>query len=133
MVGMGVRYNADKSKVGMYYSTPIYKFRMKCHLCDNYFEIQTDPKNCDYVIVSGASRKNERWEQPDNEGHSVDRTESHKIADDPMYKLEHGMKDERKAKEEVPRLSQLEKMQEAKRDDFKLNQMLRKKFRVRRA
>ena len=43
-VGMGVRYNAEKSQVGNYYSTPIFKFRMKCHLCDNYFEIQTDPK-----------------------------------------------------------------------------------------
>ena len=42
-VGMGVRYNAEKSKIGMYYTTPIYKFRMKCHLCDNHFEIKTDP------------------------------------------------------------------------------------------
>ncbi len=43
-VGMGVRYNAEKTTVGNYYSTPIFKFRMKCHLCDNHFEIQTDPK-----------------------------------------------------------------------------------------
>lgn len=43
-IGMGVRYNAEKTKTGMYYTTPIYKFRMKCHLCDNHFEIQTDPK-----------------------------------------------------------------------------------------
>ena len=43
-VGMGVRYNAEKTTVGKYYSTPIFKFRMKCHLCDNHFEIQTDPK-----------------------------------------------------------------------------------------
>ena len=43
-IGMGVRFNADKTQVGKYYSTPIFKFRMKCHLCDNYFEIQTDPK-----------------------------------------------------------------------------------------
>ncbi|WAR24712.1 CC130-like protein [Mya arenaria] len=43
-IGMGVRYNAEKTKTGMYYTTPLYKFRMKCHLCDNYFEIQTDPK-----------------------------------------------------------------------------------------
>ena len=41
---MGVRYNAEKSKVGNYYTTQIFKFRMKCHLCDNHFEIQTDPK-----------------------------------------------------------------------------------------
>jgi len=31
-VGMGVRYNAEKKKVGMYYTTPIHQFRMKCHL-----------------------------------------------------------------------------------------------------
>ena len=41
---MGVRYNAEKTIVGKYYTTPIAKFRMKCHLCDNHFEIQTDPK-----------------------------------------------------------------------------------------
>ena len=45
-VAMGVRYNAEKSKIGMYYTTPIYKFRMKCHLCDNHFEIKTDPAVC---------------------------------------------------------------------------------------
>ena len=27
----------------MYYTTPVYQFRMKCHLCDNYFVIKTDP------------------------------------------------------------------------------------------
>ena len=42
-IGMGVRYNAEKSKVGMYYTTPIWQFRMKCHLCDNYMVIKTDP------------------------------------------------------------------------------------------
>src|SRR3954447_14713832 len=43
-VGMGVRYNAEKKKVGNYYTTPIFEFRMKCHLCDNYYTIRTDPK-----------------------------------------------------------------------------------------
>lgn len=38
-IGTGVRYNAEKSKTGNYYSTSIYKFRMKCHLCDNYIEV----------------------------------------------------------------------------------------------
>lgn len=42
-IGMGVRYNAEKTKIGMYYTTPVYQFRMKCHLCDNHFEIKTDP------------------------------------------------------------------------------------------
>lgn len=43
-IGMGVRYNAEKKKIGSYYSTPIYSFRCKCHLCSGWFEIQTDPK-----------------------------------------------------------------------------------------
>jgi len=50
-VAMGVRYNAEKSKIGMYYTTPIYKFRMKCHLCDNHFEIKTDPAVCRHFLV----------------------------------------------------------------------------------
>ena len=45
-IGMGVRYNAEKKKIGAYYSTPIFSFRCKCHLCDGWFEIQTDPKVC---------------------------------------------------------------------------------------
>lgn len=39
---------------------------MKCHLCVNYIEMQTDPATCDYVIVSGASRKEERWDMSEN-------------------------------------------------------------------
>jgi coiled-coil domain-containing protein 130 len=64
---MGVRYNAEKSKVGMYYTTPIYKFRMKCHLCPNYIEMKTDPANHDYVIIAGARRKEQRWDPKENE------------------------------------------------------------------
>ena len=40
---------------------------MKCHLCVNYIEMQTDPATCDYVIVCGAARKEERWDMADNE------------------------------------------------------------------
>jgi coiled-coil domain-containing protein 130 len=49
-IGMGVRYNAEKRKVGNYYSTPIYAFRCKCHLCDGWFEIRTDPKVRFYAL-----------------------------------------------------------------------------------
>ncbi|KKK23067.1 DUF572 domain protein, partial [Aspergillus ochraceoroseus] len=29
IIGQGVRFNAEKKKVGHYYSTPVYSFRMK--------------------------------------------------------------------------------------------------------
>lgn len=43
-LGAGIRYNAQKRKVGNYYSTPIYAFRCKCHVCQAWFELRTDPK-----------------------------------------------------------------------------------------
>lgn len=46
---MGVRYDAEKKKVGMYYSTPLYQFRMKCMWCDMYYVIETDPEVCAFV------------------------------------------------------------------------------------
>ncbi len=43
-VARGVRFNARKKQIGTYFTTKIWNFRMKCHLCDNWFEIETDPK-----------------------------------------------------------------------------------------
>ena len=107
-IGMGVRYNAEKKKVGNYYTTPIYRFRMKCHLCDNYIEIETDPKNCDYTIVAGARRKEERWDPVAAENViATDHAEKQKLIDDAMFKLEHGEKDKRKSKAAIPGLVQI--------------------------
>ena len=46
------RYNAEKKKVGMYYTTPIYLFRMKCHLCDNHFEIKVSETHINQIEKS---------------------------------------------------------------------------------
>jgi hypothetical protein len=43
-IGMGVRYNAEKKKVGMFHTTPVYEFRMQCHLCASWMTIKTDPE-----------------------------------------------------------------------------------------
>ncbi|KAL5467796.1 hypothetical protein PMIN07_003511 [Paraphaeosphaeria minitans] len=51
IVGQGVRFNAEKKKVGNYYSTPIWSFRMKHSACGGWWEIRTDPKNAKYVVV----------------------------------------------------------------------------------
>ncbi|XP_066449810.1 probable splicing factor YJU2B [Eleutherodactylus coqui] len=129
-IGMGVRYNAEKKKVGNYYTTPIYRFRMKCHLCVNYIEMQTDPASCDYVIVSGAQRKEERWDMAENEQVlTTEHEEKQKLETDSMYRLEHGVKDKEKLQKAAPSLSELQEAQSAWRDDFALNSLLRNKFR----
>ncbi|KAI5212690.1 probable splicing factor YJU2B [Manis pentadactyla] len=129
-IGMGVRYNAEKKKVGNYYTTPIYRFRMKCHLCVNYIEMQTDPANCDYVIVSGAQRKEERWDMADNEQVlTTEHEKKQKLETDAMFRLEHGEADRNTLRKALPTLSHIQEAQSAWKDDFALNSMLRKRFR----
>lgn len=128
---MGVRYNAEKKKTGKYYSTTIYKFRMKCHLCENHFEIQTDPKNLDYEILSGGRRQERRWDPTKNEQVvPEEKGTSQKLASDPMYSLEHQAEDERRRDEMTPVIQQIQGIQERMKDDFACNQLLRKQFRV---
>ena len=64
-IGQGVRFNAEKKRIGNYYSTPIWSFRMKCHLCSAWFEIKTDPENTKYVIVDGAKKQSDEWDTTD--------------------------------------------------------------------
>ena len=62
----------------------------------------------DYVVVSGASRKNERWEEKEGETVSVEgHSEAQKLASDPMYRLEHGVEDKTKADEAAPRIAKI--------------------------
>ncbi|KAL1456160.1 hypothetical protein WDU94_000908 [Cyamophila willieti] len=130
-IGMGVRYNAEKKKVGMYYSTPVYQFRMKCHLCDSHFEIKTDPGNLDYVIVSGARRQENRWNPLENEQIVPETKEvSRKLFDDPMYKLEHGTNDQASSKSKASHLnSLLNRGETVWKNDFDANRALRDRFR----
>lgn len=129
-IGMGVRYNAEKKKIGMYYSTPLYQFRFKCHLCDNYIEMKTDPANLDYVIVSGARRQERRWDPLENEQVvPEEKSTSQKLATDAMFKLEHGEKDVSKSKTAAPIIDRLHDHRERWRDDYASNRLLRDQFR----
>ncbi|VDK44567.1 unnamed protein product [Anisakis simplex] len=129
-VGMGVRYNAEKKKVGMYYTTPLYEFRMKCHLCDNYFVIRTDPEHFDYELVEGCRRQEKRYDPSTiNQLGAVDRTFNRQLEGDKMFKVEHEEKDKTKGIESGNQMETLEWIQERMRDDFAANQALRRKFR----
>ncbi|XP_045467483.1 coiled-coil domain-containing protein 130 homolog [Harmonia axyridis] len=130
-IGMGVRYNAEKTKVGMYYTTPVYQFKMKCHLCDNHFIIKTDPGNLDYLILSGARRQENRWDPLQNEQVVPETKETQKrLFDDSMFKLEHGSKDVSTAESAKPRLLQLlDRNESVWADSYSANQRLRQVFR----
>lgn len=127
-----VESHLTRLKLFRYYSTPVYQFRMKCHLCDNHFEIKTDPANLDYVIVTGARRQENRWDPTQNEQIVPETKEvQKKLFDDPMYKLEHGAKDIQTAEDAKPLLGKLyERNSSVWRDDFEANSRLRAEFRV---
>ena len=56
-IGKGVRFNAAKTAVGKYHSTTVWAFEMKTACCGNVLEIRTDPKNGDFGIERGATRR----------------------------------------------------------------------------
>lgn len=132
-IGMGVRYNAEKRKIGSYYTTPIFAFRCKCHLCSGWFEIQTDPKNTRYVVTEGARQQAQDWDPEENGGHAV-------VEDDPTKKpvLDALATLEKTVEKDVlvktvmaPRLEQLQDQADKMRaDPYAHSQRVRKQFRA---
>ncbi|KAF2718382.1 DUF572-domain-containing protein [Polychaeton citri CBS 116435] len=57
IIAQGVRFNAVKARVGSYYSTPIWSFRLKHTACGGQIEIRTDPKNTAYAVVAGGKAR----------------------------------------------------------------------------
>ncbi|KAF9048409.1 DUF572-domain-containing protein [Panaeolus papilionaceus] len=130
-IGMGVRYNAEKKKIGNYYSTPIYSFRCKCHLCDGWFEIQTDPKNTRYVVVSGARQKDEDWNPEENGGFAVHDTDKEGAVVDPLAALDKTVTAKHQIETvEKPRIESLQSLSEHYNSDpYSLSLKARKRFR----
>eukprot|EP01147_Barroeca_monosierra_P006651 gene6651-7536_t len=130
-IGRGVRWNAEKKKVGNYYTTPIYAFSFKCHVCSGSIVFETDPKNCDYRISEGGRRKLDTWDTDDAESIVVpDDKEKQKRAQNPMYMLEHQASDVAKASKERPAFVRLYHMKsKTSKHDYDVNSVLRNSFR----
>lgn len=117
----------------MYYTTPIYSFRCKCHLCGNWFEIRTDPQNTRYVVESGARQKNEEWDEADNGGIVLNRKDDGQPAD-AFAQVEKKTSDQLNALATKDRLEELMEFSDARNSDpYALSQRLRKTFRQEKA
>ncbi|GFZ18463.1 coiled-coil protein [Actinidia rufa] len=131
MIGKGVRFNAEKKQVGNYYSTKIWSFTMKSACCKHEIVIQTDPKNCEYVIISGAQKKTEDYDVEDAETLILPPDEERGKLADPFYRLEHQEQDLKKKKEAEPVLVRLQRVSDSRHsDDYSLNKALRAQLRV---
>ncbi|GLT91746.1 hypothetical protein SLE2022_096190 [Rubroshorea leprosula] len=130
MIAKGVRFNAEKKQVGNYYSTKIWSFTMKSPCCKQEIVIQTDPKNCEYVIISGAQKKVEEFDVEDAETLELPADEERGKLADPFYRLEHQEEDLQKKKEAEPVVVRLQRVSDARHsDDYALNKALRAKLR----
>eukprot|EP01018_Ginkgo_biloba_P025560 Gb_12375 [translate_table: standard] len=131
MIAKGVRFNAEKKQVGNYFSTKIWSFQMKAPCCKQEIVIQTDPKNCEYVIVSGAERKNEEFDVEDAETFAFPAEEERGKLADPFYRLEHHGEDLQKGKEAEPFLVRLQRSSDLRHgDDYARNKALRAQIRT---
>jgi coiled-coil domain-containing protein 130 len=123
---MGKRYNAEKKKIGMYYTTPILQFSMKCHLCPNMIIIVTDPKNTKYEIIAGARLRIEDYDPKDIGLIELqDEKKTEKLSNDAFYKLEHGVVDTQKSVDSRHSITRLQDHNDTySKDTFKVSQQV---------
>jgi coiled-coil domain-containing protein 130 len=134
IIGQGVRFNAEKKKVGNYLSTPIWSFRMKHPACGGWIEIHTDPKNTAYVVTEGGKAR-DMGEDRVREGEEgvpiLSAEERERRRQDAFSVLEDTKQDKVQEKEQGKRIIELQEVRDQHWDDpYEANKRLRKTFRA---
>ncbi|KAF8477424.1 hypothetical protein BDZ91DRAFT_688742 [Kalaharituber pfeilii] len=133
-IAQGVRFNAEKVKVGNYYSTPIWAFKMKHSVCSGSIEIRTDPKNTAYVVTEGG-RKQAGAEDVEG-GVGVIRVKMPGEKDEElnvMAKLEKQAEEEKRKAIDAPRIEELKRLSDRQwADPYEHSKRMRKIFRTER-
>ncbi|KKA16202.1 DUF455 domain protein [Rasamsonia emersonii CBS 393.64] len=132
LIGQGVRFNAEKKRVGNYYSTPIYSFRMKHTLCGGWIEIRTDPKNTAYVVTEGGRKRDTGEDKLTGEPGEIpirlgpgDEAEK-----DAFARLEGKVQDQKQFETAKSRIEELQKRQDRDWEDpYEKSKRLRRAFR----
>jgi coiled-coil domain-containing protein 130 len=135
IVGQGVRFNAAKKKIGNYYSTPIWSFKMKHTACGGEWEIMTDPKTTQYVCVEGCRKRDygpEDGAEQDGELKFLSEAEKERRREDAFAGLEGKLEDKARDKDHKERVEELYEKAEVWRDPYDLNAKLRKDMREKR-
>lgn len=135
IVGQGVRFNAEKKRVGNYYSTPIWSFRMKHTACGGWWEIRTDPSKSEYVVCEGARRREYGAVEDDGaqgELKMLSEEERERRREDAFAGLEGRVEQKVLDQGHKRRVEELYEKSEVWRDPYDVNARLRRDFRVKR-
>jgi coiled-coil domain-containing protein 130 len=132
IIGQGVRFNAEKKKVGYYYSTPIWAFRMKHAACGGWIEIRTEPRETRYVVVEGGkARDYGEGKERDGEGEAIlTPAERERRREDAFAALEGRVEEKEAVKDNAKRIEELYRSRERDWEDpGSVNRRLREGFR----
>ncbi|TRX92138.1 hypothetical protein FHL15_007005 [Xylaria flabelliformis] len=141
IIGQGVRFNAEKKKVGAYHSTPIWSFRMRHTDCGGVIEIRTDPANAEYVVTEGGTRRDTGDDKDDSLvtsrhligglGEIQTAKEKDALRNDAFARLEKTIEDRGVLIERTHRIAELEDASyRAWEDPYTQNRRLRAAFRT---
>ncbi|KAG6010905.1 hypothetical protein E4U21_002575 [Claviceps maximensis] len=137
IIGQGVRFNAEKKKVGTYYSSPIWSFRFRHTACGGTVEVRTDPKNTAYVVHQGATKRDTgednglRREGADGALVIMTDQEREALRKNAFASLERTIGDRERMIRASERIDHLRDAQDrAWEDPYAMNQKLRRTFRV---
>ncbi|KAF2760358.1 hypothetical protein EJ05DRAFT_282385 [Pseudovirgaria hyperparasitica] len=138
IIPQGVRFNAEKKKIGMYFSTPIWSFRMKHSVCGGAVEIRTDPGRADYVVYEGGRKRDygaaaasaDDEEGGVGEGRFLSEEERAKRRSDAFASLEGKVEEKAKVRESRERVEELYAAREKDwKDPYAASKRLRSGFR----
>jgi coiled-coil domain-containing protein 130 len=134
IVGQGVRFNAEKKKVGNYHSTPIWSFRVKHTACGGEWEIRTDPQTTQYVCVEGCRKRDYGPEERERDGELgfLSEKEREERREDAFAGLEGRLEDKARDKGNKERVEELYERAEVWRDPYDVNARLRREMREKR-
>ncbi|KAI1347146.1 CWC16 protein [Xylaria sp. FL0043] len=141
LIGQGVRFNAEKKKVGAYHTTPVWSFRMRHADCGGAIEIRTDPANAEYVVVEGGTRRDTGDDKDDSLvsssaligglGEILTSKEKEALRNDAFARLERTIEDRGVLIERSHRIAELEDASNrAWEDPYAQNRRLRAAFRT---
>ncbi|ABP00497.1 predicted protein [Ostreococcus lucimarinus CCE9901] len=142
MIAKGVRFNAEKRKIGKYHSTPIWSFTMHSACCSQEIEVQTDPAKTEYNVTKGAERcvgyggAMDDEESPEDAMQMLEyqnEEERAKFLANPIAVLERGVEDEKRARARARTTFELNALSKARwKEDYDVNKSLRRSMRGRR-
>jgi hypothetical protein len=106
------RKEAKQGDDGKYLGIQIWRFYIKCNVCNRGITFCTDPEKGDYTMESGGSRTYEVWKDKEEEKEEVkkDRAEEDKL--DAMKALENRVRDSKREMEELDALDEIKMMNE---------------------